>query len=90
MKSEEFNDKIIIKKEKSMPNNILDIKALLQGDLLDNEEVKDTHSVGSDKDRRDSLKQYVTAVHTYLPAHKKTADDNEETKDSSGKSKEKS
>ena len=38
------------------------------------EEVKDTESVGSDKERRNSIKDYVKAVHNYLPSHTKSID----------------
>ena len=62
---------------KSPPESfILDLKTLLGGNLFEDpkEEVKDTESVGSDKERRNSIKDYVKAVHNYLPSHKKSID----------------
>ena len=62
---------------------------MLAGNLFDdpNEEIKDNESVGSDKERKNSITEYVKAVHTYLPSHKKSMGEEAKTKDSSNPSK---
>ena len=69
---------------------VLDLKTLLGGNLFDDpskEEVKDTESMGSDKERKNSIHDYVKAVRNFGNQVKKSVDGEGKTKGSTNPTK---